>query len=110
MKINKHEARALVFWASKGFQDSIAGSYQDIPKIAENLMRRFNIPYAKKDFQRGTKTMIWLTKKSAEELWKASVGQKAKVPYVVKSDLYKIKKFTQFSAPCARSHPNSKPR
>ena len=91
-EINKHEARALIFWAAVGFRYSAGGSYSDIDEICCKLAKGFNIPYSKSGFQKGNKFHIWLTPKSANELWKSAVGQDSKVPHIVKRDLYRIRK------------------
>ena len=92
-EITKHEARVLIFWASVGFSNSVGGSYLDVTDIAQKLAKKFGIPYKEKDFQKGTKFCIWLTPKAANELWCAAVNRKAKVSYIVKSELFKIRKY-----------------
>ena len=93
MKITKHEARVLIFWASVGFRHSVGGSYLDVPQVAEKIARRFDIPFTKKDFQKGNKMSFWFSPKVASELWKSAVGQPAKIPFYVKSELYKAVRF-----------------
>ena len=90
--IDKHEARALLFWASVGFQNSIGGSYQDIPEICKGIAKHFSIPFSKRDFQKGTKLPFWLTPKVASILWEVSVGRGGKIPSSTLRKLYRARK------------------
>lgn len=91
-KISNHEARALIWWASVGFQNSRGGSLQDIPDVAQAVAKRFGISYRAKDFQKGTRQVYWFTPKTANALWELAVGRKATVPSSVKSTLYRSRK------------------
>lgn len=90
--ISRHEAQALVFWASVGFSNSLGGSLEDIPKIAFDVGKRFGFSVPKKDFQKGSKAVFWFTPKVASALWERAVGRDAKIPQETLRQLYRIRK------------------
>jgi len=90
--ITKEELKALVHWATVGFTNSRGGSYDDIPEICQRWARKLGLYGSKKSFRVGNKQILWITPKAANELWCAAVNRQAKVPSVVKYDLYRIRK------------------